>query len=47
MLGQEIKQAPIASNMDLTINVESLNNGLYFIKLTKDNSTQTLSFIKN
>ncbi|MTE27774.1 T9SS type A sorting domain-containing protein [Winogradskyella ouciana] len=46
-LGQVIKQSFIASERDLNINVESLTNGMYFIKLKKDNSSQTLSFIKN
>lgn len=46
-LGQMIKQSQIKSNKDLAINVEELQNGMYFIKLTKDKSSQTLSFIKN
>ncbi|WP_369999934.1 T9SS type A sorting domain-containing protein [Winogradskyella sp.] len=46
-LGQIVKKSTIESNRDLNINVENLNNGLYFIKLTKENAIKTLSFVKN
>ena len=48
-LGQVLRKSQVNSNTDtdLSINVETLNDGMYFIKLTKDNSSQVLSFIKN
>lgn len=46
-LGQVVSQIKIISETDLDINVENLTNGVYFIKLTKDNSSQVLRFIKN
>lgn len=46
-LGQVISQMKINSETDLDINVENLNNGVYFIKLTKDNASEILRFIKN
>jgi PKD repeat protein len=46
-LGQVIKEYDITSDSDLNINVESLYNGLYFIKLIKGNLSQVLSFVKN
>ncbi|BAO74294.1 T9SS type A sorting domain-containing protein [Winogradskyella sp. PG-2] len=46
-LGQVIKRSQVESENDLEINIESLNNGMYFIKLTKDNADQVLSFVKN
>ncbi|WP_411894379.1 T9SS type A sorting domain-containing protein [Winogradskyella sp. A2] len=45
-LGQLIQQSKIISNQDLSISVESLKEGIYFIKLTRDNSSQVLSFVK-
>ena len=46
-LGQKIKTLKVNSNQDLNINVENLKEGIYFIKLTRDNSSQVLSFIKD
>ena len=46
-LGQVLKQSQVKSIVDLNINIESLSEGMYFMKLTKDNSSQILSFIKN
>jgi hypothetical protein len=45
-LGQIIENSKIISNQDLNISVESLKEGIYFIKLTRDNSSQVLSFVK-
>jgi len=45
-LGQTIKTSKVNSNQDLKINIENLKEGIYFIKLTRDNSSQVLSFIK-
>jgi hypothetical protein len=46
-LGQVLKQSQMTSDIELNINVQNLNNGIYFIKLNKGNSSQVLSFIKN
>lgn len=45
-LGMLVKQSQINSDIDLTIDIESFIGGVYFIKLTKANSNQVLSFIK-
>ena len=45
-LGQVLKQSQIQSEVDLSINIENLSDGMYFIKLAKDRSSQVLSFIK-
>lgn len=45
-LGQILRSAEVNSNTDLTVSVASFSNGIYFIKLTKNNSSQVLSFIK-
>lgn len=46
-LGQVIEQKKISSNADLTISTESYSNGVYFVKLEKNNESKTLQFIKN
>ena len=46
ILGQSITQSAISSNADLTINSSELSNGMYFIKISKDNASITLPFIK-
>ncbi len=46
-LGQVIKQSQFKADADLNINIENLTDGMYFIKLTKENSSQVLSFVKN
>ena len=46
-LGQVLKQTQVKTYTDLNINIESFTDGMYFIKLTKDNSSQVLSFVKN
>lgn len=45
-LGQTIISQEINSTQDLNINIAHLSNGVYFIKVSKDNSTKTLKFIK-
>jgi hypothetical protein len=46
MLGQVITKRAIAINEDLAINTTALSNGMYFIRITKDNASITLPFIK-
>jgi PKD repeat protein len=46
-LGQVLRQSKVNSDTELNINVQNLNDGIYFIKLIKENSSQVLSFIKN
>ncbi len=46
-LGQVLRTSQVKSDADLSVNIEDLNYGLYFIKLTKENSSEVLSFIKN
>jgi len=46
ILGQSVTRKAIENNQDLSINTSSLSNGAYFIKITKDNSSVTLPFIK-
>lgn len=46
MLGQSIMRKTIATDADLTINSSTLSNGMYFIKINKDNASVTLPFIK-
>lgn len=46
-LGQVLKQSEVDTENDLNVNIESLNDGLYFIKLTRATSSQVLSFVKN
>lgn len=46
-LGQMIKGKAILSENDLKINVKSFKNGVYYIKVKKDNSQVVYSFIKN
>ncbi len=47
MLGQIITNNVISDLSDLEINTSILSNGMYFVKITKDNSVVTLPFIKN
>lgn len=47
MLGQTISESSISNLSDLEINTSSLSNGMYFVKVSKDNSIVTLPFIKN
>lgn len=46
MLGQLVKDATINASNDLKVNTASYSNGMYFIKIAKDNNTVTLPFIK-
>jgi len=46
MLGQLVKEATINNANDLRVNTASYSNGMYFIKIAKDNNTVTLPFIK-
>ena len=46
-LGQVLRQSKVNLDTELNINVHNLNDGIYFIKLIKENSSQVLSFIKN
>ncbi|TYB76051.1 T9SS type A sorting domain-containing protein [Bizionia gelidisalsuginis] len=46
MLGQLVKEATINSINDLKVNTASYSNGMYFIKINKDNNSVTLPFIK-
>ena len=45
MTGQEIYRQ-IISSTKTSISLESIANGIYFVKLNGDNSTQTLRWIK-
>ncbi len=47
MLGQTISESSISNLSDLEINTSALSNGMYFVKVSKDNSIVTLPFIKN
>ncbi|OBX23655.1 MULTISPECIES: T9SS-dependent choice-of-anchor J family protein [Bizionia] len=46
MLGQVVKNASINGISDLQINTSDISNGMYFIKISKDNSSLTFPFIK-
>ncbi len=46
MLGQVVKSATINSATDLQIKTSDISNGMYFIKISKDNATLSLPFIK-
>lgn len=46
-LGQVVANRSIHSSVDLSISTANYSNGVYFIKLTKDNQSKTLRFIKN
>lgn len=45
-LGQIVANKSINSSVDLSINTSNYSNGVYFIKLTKENQSKTLRFIK-
>ena len=47
MLGQVITENTLFNESDLEINASALSNGMYFIKVHKDNSVVTFPFIKN
>lgn len=46
MLGQIVKNAQVNGVSDLQISTSEMRNGMYFIKITKNNATITLPFIK-
>ena len=46
-LGQTVKSQKVNNSSDLTINTSSYSNGVYFVKITIGNQTQTLRFIKH
>lgn len=46
-LGQIIDQKKVSAQQDLSINTAAYSKGVYFIKLSKNNETKTLQFIKN
>ena len=46
MLGQTVATKQISSNADLSINSSEFSNGMYFVKIIKNNSAVTLPFIK-
>ena len=46
MLGQVVLQQSVAEFNDLTVNTSSLSKGMYFIKLTTDNASVSLPFVK-
>jgi hypothetical protein len=45
-LGQLIKEVTIVSEADLTVDTQSLSQGVYFMKITKENASRTLQFVK-
>jgi len=46
-IGQLVASAKITSVSDLTISTAALNNGVYFIKISKEGAAKTLQFVKN
>jgi len=46
-LGQIMVQKKINSESDLNINISIFSNGIYFIKVQKENQTKTLRFVKD
>ena len=46
-LGQIVANKAVSSTVDLSINTSNYSKGVYFIKLTKENQSKTLRFIKN
>ena len=46
MLGQMITTKTVHLETDLRQNISTLENGMYFIKITKDNQSTSVPFIK-
>jgi len=46
-LGQMVAHSKVASVSDLTINTSAFNSGVYFIKVSKEDTVKTLQFVKN
>lgn len=47
VLGQEIANKTISQVEDLSINTTNLSDGVYYLKVSKGNQSNTFSFIKN
>lgn len=47
VLGQEISKTTISRVEDLQINTSTLSEGVYYLKISKGNNSNTLSFIKS
>ena len=45
-LGQLVKQVNVSTEADLTIDTQTLAQGVYFVKITKDKATKTVQFVK-
>lgn len=45
-LGQLVKQVNVSTGTDLTVDTQSLSQGVYFIKINKENASKTLQFVK-
>lgn len=45
-LGQQVSNVKVNGTANLSINISGLSNGIYFIKVVKDNQSKTLKFIK-
>jgi hypothetical protein len=46
-IGQKVAGKSISSGADLTITTSGFSNGVYFLKVIKDNAFRTLRFVKN
>ncbi|OIQ29317.1 MAG: hypothetical protein BM564_06355 [Bacteroidetes bacterium MedPE-SWsnd-G2] len=46
VLGQSMGKKTISNTADLSLNTTDLNTGMYFIRISKDNATVTLPFVK-
>ncbi|WP_412986568.1 M43 family zinc metalloprotease [Pontimicrobium sp. IMCC45349] len=46
MIGQLVTQNEISAISDLTIDTSAYSNGMYFVKITKDNNSVSLPFVK-
>jgi hypothetical protein len=46
MLGQTVMVKSISTTEDLKIQTSAFSKGMYFIRITKDNASITLPFIK-
>lgn len=46
-LGQVIERVAVVSENNLKVNTSNYASGIYIIRLTKDNQTKTLQFVKN
>ncbi len=46
-IGQLIQTVKVNSVTSLNVNTSALSSGVYFVKITKDNASRTLRFVKN